>query len=379
MKILDQQNNSLPIQIVQQPHELSDAFLGNLTEFLQSSHQEVYYIDCEALLDTTYKAYMTYFVNKWLASIFNTFSEVVLMDADVVPFVPVESFFQEEQYKATGVLLYKDRDMPQETTFDYCITTFKLLEPSSQEVVLMNHRMKTNSSVVDPGAHIFANEKDKVYHRFFYNETLHNVDSGLVVLHKTERLSGLLISFIMNLDQKASNCIYGDKELFWLGQLFSGNDYAIDPLDGAAVGRVNLTHDKVSGHQKYEICATQMGHGSSDGRLLWTNGGLKACKIKGAAHIDFERKPEHFEQHFGTEEKLQALYDLPLSIEGYIIPNISRNAWLKGQDCLEYSYCASLLVEDQKEPPLGTVVVFDDDYSQQLNELSKIWNQDIKL
>lgn len=378
LKILDHLGNKLPIQIVQRENELSEQFLNALSSFLQRSHQRVYYINCGAILEPLYGLEMTYFVNKWIASIFNTFSEVILMDADVIPFIPLEEFFDDDQYNRSGILLYKDRDMPGETTFDYCIESFNYLMPSAEATILMNHTMKFNGSAVRPDSTMFSNEEEHIYYRFFYNKTLHNVDSGLVVFRKPEKLIGLLISLFMNLDPRLSCCVYGDKELFWLGQLFGGQDYTIDPIDGSVVGPLVTKLSEETGEKEYEICATQMSHSSRDKRLLWTNGGLKKCKTPGAAHMDFDRSPDYFKSQYSSEEDLQNVYDQALQLEALIIPDIKSHPWVKAQECLEYTYCASLSIGDmQSALSNGALLVFDGDDSKDFNEISNIWNIDL--
>ncbi|CUS21922.1 LAQU0S04e03928g1_1 [Lachancea quebecensis] len=380
LKVLDRLGNKLPIQIVQRDNELSEQFLNALSSFLQKSHQKVYFVNCGAFLESLYEAQMTFFVNKWTASIFNTFSEAILMDADVIPFIPPEEFFDDEQFSRSGLMLYKDRDMPQETTFDYCIRAFHHLMPSAEATILMNHTMKVNGSVVQQDTTIFSNEEERIYHRFFYNKTLHNVDSGLVVLRKPEKLSGLLISLFMNLDPRLSRCIYGDKELFWLGQLFSGRDYTIDPIDGSVVGSLVTKQLEDVGKKQYEICATQMSHSSQDNRLLWTNGGLKKCKTPGAAHMDFEQSPSYFESRYSSEEDLQEIYDQALSLEALIVPDIKIHPWVKVRECLEYTYCASLSTEDtQSIVSNGAIVIFDERSSRDFNNISSVWNQKLDL
>ncbi|CAI5169063.1 AVN_HP_G0119660.mRNA.1.CDS.1 [Saccharomyces cerevisiae] len=40
---------------------------------------------------------------------------------------------------------------------------------------------------------------------------------------------------MLNLDGKLQRCVYGDKEIFWLGQLYAGQDYSINPVDGSII------------------------------------------------------------------------------------------------------------------------------------------------
>ncbi|CEP60369.1 alpha-mannosyltransferase LALA0_S01e09164g [Lachancea lanzarotensis] len=378
LRVLDHLDNKFPIQLVQQSGELSPEFLKAVGRFLQTTNQQVYLIECGSTLNQAYAPHMTYFVNKWIATIFNTFSEFILLDADVVPFVDLETFFANPQYQTTGSLLYKDRDISDEFTFDYCIEMFRYLEPSTEAVLFMDHRTKINASVVSPSTSKFASEEELVYSRFFYNKILHNVDSGLVVLHKVQQLPSLLMSFFMNLDSKASGCVYGDKELFWIGHLFSGKDFSIDARFGAVVGPIQ-TQDKSPIGAEYKVCATQMGHVNAEKELLWANGGLKTCKIPTAADQDFESKPNYFETHYSSLQQLEDLYDTPLVINGYIIPEIVTNPWLKVNECCEYAYCATAKIPmDQGTQNIENMAVFNKTTTGRYNEIAAIWNREIE-
>ncbi|SCV05999.1 LANO_0H19878g1_1 [Lachancea nothofagi CBS 11611] len=381
LAVLDHLGNSYPIQIVQQENEVSQDLLDSISDFLQSSNQEVYHVSCGPVLNVNYIGRLNYFVNKWLATIFNTYSEVVLLDADVVPFISLNTFFDDPRFLETGALFYKDRNLLNEYTFDHCIDMFKYLEPSAQAVLLMNHRMKVNSSIITPTTNAFFNDEQKVYQRFFYRKLLHNVDSGLVVLNKRQKLTSLILSFFMNLDSKISSCVYGDKELFWLAQLFSGNDYTIDSPDGAVIGSLRtVAAEEPKGQVELEICATQMGHVNQNKQLLWTNGGLKTCKVPDAARRDFSEKPEYFESRYESLEALRDLYEKPLVIDGYIIPEVAARPWFKSNECCEYSYCASIEVDSHKPiSDFANFAIFGETTSQQLSSISEIWNGNVDI
>ncbi|SCU80221.1 LADA_0B05776g1_1 [Lachancea dasiensis] len=373
LSVLDHLGNTLPIQLVQQGDELSQEFLDDVTAFLQGSNQRVYHVNCQPLFNIYYTGRLTYFVNKWLASIFNTFSEVILLDADIIPFTSLAGFFEPSAYQKTGIFLFKDRDLVEEHTFDYCIEMFKFLEPSAQAVMLMDFHMIANTSAITPETSIFANSEEKVFHRFFHQKLVHNVDSGLVVMNKTKMLSSLIMAFFMNLDSKISGCVYGDKELFWLAPLFNGKNYTIHPMDGAAIGSVQTDHTSADGGaSKYQICSTQMGHVSENQELLWTNGGLKTCKVLNAAQRDFDDKPAYFEPRYGNAQMLQSLYEKPLSVEGFIIPDTSSDPWFKANECCEYAYCAAVRTQGGAK---GEMAIFDENTAGYLNEISHVWNR----
>lgn len=373
LKVLEHNKNRLPIQIVTAGNEFSETFLTELKDNVRRSNQQVFLVDCSPILDTSFaKNNIVNVIHKWLAVIFNTFAEAVLLDVDAVPFVPIEDFLSNEKYKESGILMYKDRFMPTEHTFQFCIDMLKDVEPSVQEKTLIKSEIRYHSGT----KHFDKSEEAVVYQRFFQALNLHHVDSGLVVINKIKNLNGLLFSFMLNLDAKMKRCVYGDKELFWLGQLFAGQDYTIYPSDGAIVGPVTELVEE--NHSSYQICAAQIAHSDTSRNLLWTNGGLKTCKLSGAAEKDFLNNPEYFKQRYQDTATLQMIYDAPLRVEGIIIPN-TKDQWIQLLECSKYVYCASAFDKHSTSADqLSTVShisFFDESTIRKYNSVISIWNQ----
>lgn len=148
---LEKIDNTLPIQIVHTGIELTEAFMYDIVLFLKKEKltQQVYFINASPLLDPEYaENYLNFFVNKWMALLFNTFEESILLDADVVSFVPTESYFDIPEYSKTGTLLFKDRNIRDENTFPYCIDLFKELFPSSEESFFMKHNLPMSANIL---------------------------------------------------------------------------------------------------------------------------------------------------------------------------------------------------------------------------------------
>ena len=215
---------------------MSTESIAEISKIAKEAKQKVYLVDCSTVLDTEFsKKYISFFQNKWVATLFNTFKEYILLDADVVPFVESDYFFDSPSYRQSGILLFKDRVMKSEQTFSYCIEMLREVEPSGQERKSIGSKLIFDSSL--PFSSINS-EEASVYYNFFKKLQLHHVDSGLVVVNKLEKLNGLLMSFMFNLNGKLQRCVYGDKEIFWLGQLYAGQDYSINPVDGGIIGPV---------------------------------------------------------------------------------------------------------------------------------------------
>lgn len=373
LKVLEHHGNSLPIQIITSGNELSAEFRKKLQEIVESSSQQVYLVNCSPLLDAHFaKKHIVNVINKWLAVIFNTFEEVVLLDVDAVPFVPVEDFLLDKSYKESGILMYKDRFMPEERTFQYCVDMLKDVEPSWQEKNLIKSQIRYHSGLID----FDKSEEAAVFQRFSHDLLLHHVDSGLVVINKVRNLDGLLFSFMLNLDAKMKRCVYGDKEMFWLGQLYAGQNYSIYPIDGAIIGPMRESVEK--GSAVYQICASQIAHCDDSQDLLWTNGGLKTCKRNHGAELDFENDPKYFKERYGDLATLQSIYNAPLNIEGMIIPK-SQERWMQLEECSGYIYCATATEEDpisdSRKSVLGHISIFDEYTLKRYNSIVSIWNE----
>lgn len=371
IKVLEHMGNKLPIQVVTKGTEFSKGFISELSKFVKTTNQQIYLVDCAPLLDTTFAGeFINNVVNKWLAVIFNTFEEIILLDVDAVPFIPLEQFLEDPKYKSTGMLLYKDRNMPNEHTFSYCIHMLAEVEPSYQEDKLLKSKLK----FLRKQKSFDESEEASVYQNFFHDMLLHHVDSGLVVINKSSNLNGLIFSFMLHLDGKMQRCVYGDKEIFWLGQLYAGETYSIHPVDGGIVGPVTETLNEDNSQTTYQICGAQIAHSSEHGELLWTNGGLQTCKIIDSAANDFENNYNYFEDRYGTIEELQNLYDSPLRIEGVIVPNINQNPWIQLLECAKYTYCATATSGAMSKKG-DHMIQFDKRMSQRLTNIAKIWNE----
>ncbi|SCU91490.1 LAMI_0E06106g1_1 [Lachancea mirantina] len=376
LRVLQHLGNTLPIQIVQKGAELSTDTIDQISQLAVSSGQQVYLVDCAPILADNYQTSdINAFVNKWLAATFNTFEEVVLLDADVVPFLEPSEFLAEPNYRRTGAAFYKDRTILSEHTFPYCIEMFDGLEPSLEEKYLMNHTTKINKETVPRGKLNVESEEERLFQRFTYDIVLHGVDSGLVVLKKRDKMATLLLSFLMNLDKKVQRCVYGDKELFWLAQIYMGEDFVLYPTAGCAIGEIEKKKLE-NGQEEYRICSTQMAH-SENGRLLWTNGGLATCKIRKAAEQDFETSPEYFRTHYHDIKTLDDIYSRPLIINGIIVPDVFERPWTQKEECKRYTYCASALKRpDGIFSPNAEVELLDGVVLKELNSISHLWNSE---
>lgn len=380
LKTLDKLENTLPIQIVSTDGDLSDEFIKTLEEFLKLTNQHVQIISVTPIMDPELvQKKVTRFKFKWLSVIFNTFEEFIFMDVDVVPFVQINEFFDIEKYKETGMYVYKDRHLPHLHVNKNCNGLFSNTEPSWQEHDLIGSSAPFDSAWSKENADVpneeLGSTEAAVYQNYFVKNQLHHVDSGLVIINKSKKLGGLLLSFFLDMNSRIGACSYGDKEVFWLGQLAAAQPYSIDPTEPGIAGIIKDNIDpKVPG--KIGACGTQIAHADQNNKLIWTNGGLKTCKFDDAVAYDFDHKPDYFKDKYETREKLTKYYSSPLEMQGLIIPSIHKeNIWQQQPDCKNYFYCVSTVEgSDNVELDSSVFIRFNEEQKQYYNDIAHTWN-----
>ncbi|CCK71165.1 alpha-mannosyltransferase KNAG_0G01070 [Huiozyma naganishii CBS 8797] len=374
VRVLENLENDIPIQVVTTGKEMKPQFIQQLREYTVQTGQRIQLVDSSPMLDRLYVAFkITRFLNKWVATIFNTFEEAILIDVDSIPFVPLSTFFEIESYKTTGIYMYRDRDIKHEHAPEKCIADFRNLEPSVQETDLIGTSLRFDLSQSNDlqrqqqnGESITIEEV--IYKNFFHNYNLHQVDSGLVVINKHKQLHSLLLAFQLHLSGVFEKCVHGDKEFFWLGPLLSGVDYTIDPLGSSVIGQFYEDNGKTG------ICAPQMSHLNDFDQLMWTNGGLKICKFKGAAANDFDKYPDFFTNRYSTVDNLDSIYNSPLAIEGAIVPDPESLPWMQTRECQQFRFCAYAVSDESGGNTVGKRVIFNPVDAAKYNEISFVWN-----
>ncbi|KAH3898846.1 alpha-1,3-mannosyltransferase MNN1 SCDLUD_005185 [Saccharomycodes ludwigii] len=399
LHILDLLGNELPIQIIftalpdgtgNKDSEFDQNLLSEISKNInERTNQHVYFVDCGDLLNPDYitNKSFAFFIHKWLAMIFNTFEEALFLDVDAIPFVKPADFFELKEYQSTGAVLFRDRRLENEHTFEYCINMFnKMIQTETEEKkwkhpIPKEFQLDTDDTTADKD--VENKEFHKVYYEFFHKTFLHHIDSGLVVMNRKKKLNSLLSSFILNLSAKASRCVYGDKEMFWLGPLFQlDTQVSIIPSDGAVVGsrvqdrKTSLTGEDEQDTNIIEVCGTQLAHiYPKNKKILWTNGGLKTCKMDKvyAAASDYSKDGKFFDDRFqinGDLKKLEEIYDKALNLEYALIPDVTYQPWVKNKECMEYSYCAYTNPKLKK----GTTIKFKKKEVAFLNSIATAWN-----
>ena len=348
LRVLDKLNNTLPIQVVSVGGELTQSYYIRLSNAVRNSKQRVYLINLVRILDRDFcEQYIKGFFHKWFATLFNTFSEELFLDVDAVPFKQPAGFFDIAAYTKSGAHFYRDRVWGGKH-YRTCNSLLVNLRPTYEErkllgtrLFLENHEISKDSEL-DLGPDAAA----KVYDNFFNKRYLHNIDSGLMVLDKSKGFVGILQGLFMHVILIFSSCSYGDKEFYWLGQLFMGEEFSVDPYGGGVFGSIRETYDKNKHTTVYKICGGQIAHCDGNNKLSWVNGGLALCKSKLQAVRDIKMGLNEFFPGITDVKKLGALYSRVQRFEGLIVPRIEK--WESYANCATRVFCAIYETSDKK-------------------------------
>lgn len=122
LRVLRTVGNRLPIQLVHKG-DLSRAAMqeiinigrgdviveiGDVSQSI-GNPQDIWFVDAGKSVNSSSAHLFKRFSNKWIASLFNSFEEIILMDCDAVPFVDPELLFNTTEYKESGALFFVDR------------------------------------------------------------------------------------------------------------------------------------------------------------------------------------------------------------------------------------------------------------------------------
>jgi len=189
------------------------------------------------------------FINGWaikpFALLASRFEEVILIDADSAYIRDPALWFEDEGYKETGTLLFKDRT----------------LYPGPHRGSEWLH-----SWMKEPGEYA-KNSR-------FYNElSSHELESSTVVVNKNKRLLGLLLTCKFNerkiRDRVVYQNVFGDKETYWMAYDMAREPYSVLPRPIAYIGEINYGEDIEDKNQK-QLCG-HIGHTDRDGKIMFWN------------------------------------------------------------------------------------------------------------
>lgn len=395
IRLLRSLKNQLPIQVVYHTKFSKDTkrqlILASRSPYGGLPKQDIWFVDVNRAINKSYLNKFHGFGNKISATLFNSFAEMILIDADTVMLKEPAFFFSLQKYVNTGTMFYKDR-----LTFEFRpkhdLIFFKKLLPSIMDSVVFNIPQITEYSL--------GNE--------FFQGLNHFMESGLVVINRRTHFSQPLVMSQLNFHYPVQARIYGDKELFWMALVISGDEnYSFNAHFAASIGDLTPEAERVADVKKAqtfrskEICSNHPGHinDADNHTLLWFNSGFYHCgqldKVDFAE--EFKRKKRYTRAK--TFEEFKHIFESKLSIPNAIIPpfdmkevyrynnqNEPDRAWINIRDyCYGYTWCAyssmgGLWKEDDgtvRDTTLdGILIEYSKEEQKTIAMLGNVWTSD---
>lgn len=364
IRVLRHLQNSLPIAIVHKgdlDKESQDLLIRCARDDAAGSWplQELWFLDVSNVLRSEFSEKFQSFSNKWLAVLFSSFENTILLDADTVPFVPLDIYYQMEQYEKTGTVFFKDRKLTSDSLQKRQLRVFKRIVES-----LLGWDSHSHISALalqefrDPIA-------AETIEALLLNGQKHHMESGLVVINKRRHLFNLLTSLSLHFSTIAEY-FHGDKDWFWFAQFLRHETFTFHPPDASNVGRLGRFNYE-GGGEFYQICSVQLSHTDLDGSLLWVNGGLSTCK-KNSWDYDYEKNPR-IHSMYDSVEALRDHYQTPVELEGVIIPEVNKRPWVNSGACARFDYCTIY-----REGEFGKLFMFNESMKQQYRDIVRVWS-----
>ncbi|KAI5956253.1 MNN13 [Candida jiufengensis] len=307
--------------------------------------QEVWFVNTANVINENFKNKFHGFANKLLATLFNSFNEYMLLDADTVMMQPPEFFFNLEGYQNTGTFFFKDRGVFQRRTMEDGYF-FHRIAPSTIDSLMFNIPIITNYTL---GFEVFRG-------------LTHTMESGLVLINREIHFNSIIMINHINLIHSISDKLYGDKELFWLGFAINGDEnYHFNKFNAASIGSLTPMGERVrpdgTNHHSKELCSPHPGHinEEDDHSLLWINSGFRYCHQ--SPRINFEQEckigerlkflkpePNVFKEYYYNPLKIKNAIIPPMDTELLDHPNNQdepASGWIMdGNYCSSYLWCA---------------------------------------
>ncbi|CCE63500.1 hypothetical protein TPHA_0F00130 [Tetrapisispora phaffii CBS 4417] len=394
------QQNDLPIQVIHVGDDLSEESKHMIYRVATSQYvsvpvvdskskkikqvsnlpaQQIWFVNVSNVLDPAFMKKFDRFKNKWLAEMLNLFEEFIFLDTDAISYIHMSEYFEFPEYKDTGTLFFKDR-----TLEDYnkksCTAAFRTLPPKMLETINFGNFPVIDDSYVAEECNKYLTVEEKIYKHYFFDNWLHQMESGLIVINKSRHIMPIVISTMLHMTGQLNSCSYGDKEFLWLGFLISGTPYRFHDVNAGAMGDVLTEKDNLE-HIEQRICVIQISHFNKDNHLLWVNGGARNCKFEDDAkkigrmiNLNFLR-----EGHKSFEEFKEYYVNSPISAQHGIIPGDNPGTWNKlGEHCRGYNHCAKFeskltpfSFDDRKN--IGKIFKFSPSHSNHINVINTIW------
>lgn len=333
--------------------------------------QELWFVDVHRSITPKYQDKFPSYSGKYLATFFNSFDEMLLVDADSVPFVEPNDFFNTTAYRTTETIFFKDR--------------LSIFENEKPRVELFRKLMPTLEDEVMFGIHPATGKTFD--NRFFAHNKVHLMESGIVGLRRSTHFMGIVAGIQLNFWDVTREVIFGDKESYWLGLSLVGDEnYEFNRHGAGAIAedKTGITYDERDSRYLMKICSVQPAHisGDDNSTLLWINSAFQKCKRDAT---DQDILLTKFSKKFGkgNTEDLKTYYRTPIHILGVLIPPAAeiingrnlRKGWAMAHECGGFRYCAldKYRVGDARSRDIGTFVEFDESLQSLYDYYGQVW------
>lgn len=335
--------------------------------------QEIWFVNVNNAIAKPYRNKFQGFANKFFATIFNLFSEYLLLDADAVLLHNPRYFFDMEGYKNKGAYFWRDRHYGGRSKLDGYL--LDKISPLVVDLVMFNIPILTQQTLQND----------------YFKGLLYLQELGVVAIDRNRHLGLVIMLAMLNHYGLTNRLSYGDKELFWAGFVVNGDEnYTMNKYAAGAVGAItppqfNLKSDSKPAEQSNyrkskEVCLPHPGHLSGeDDQVAWINLGFETC----LKNVDLEEefnKGGRF-KWITNLEAFKEFYTGPLDIEGIVVPPMIEPGEDHGNEdgevsggwhwdtnyCQRYMWCAYSSIGGTKKngdqvidnTAVGTVVTVD--------------------
>ncbi|EGV60648.1 hypothetical protein CANTEDRAFT_137126, partial [Yamadazyma tenuis ATCC 10573] len=345
--------------------------------------QEVWFVNTYNAIHNNYKDKFRGFANKFLATLFNSFEEVMLIDADTVLVQNPSYYFNLKNYVSKGAYFFKDRTAPEfrptgDTKF------FEKITPSILDNLMFDIPIISQ----------------KTLGLEFFQGMGHFMESGLVLINRNLHFNSVLTMVQLNFFNPVTTRVYGDKEIFWLGFATTGDeDYHFNKFFAASVGALTPQQDRLNGDgtekKSQEVCSAHPGHiNGEDGKtLIWFNSGFKFCGQSDVVKYEDEVKKQEHLKFLKDAQSMREYYEGPIVLKNAIIPPFKnkletwaeniieepRQGWhMEKGYCNSYLWCAyssigGLTNDGGDTTQTGQVFDFDKDSIDLFKYYGDVW------